>query len=117
VRVALGPLAPGGGGLPHRDRGDAVRAVIQMQHVRVEAERRHEGGVHTANFRVATGRSGKSRSFHPERPGATARRFAETYLALRWRKPKPSERVRVAVNVSNSIGVGYGAAIVAAGVW
>src|SRR5512135_1265255 len=43
VRIALGAVPPGGGSLAHDDRRDAERAVVEMEHVRVETEGIGEG--------------------------------------------------------------------------
>jgi hypothetical protein len=50
VRIAFGTLAPGGGSPAHDDRGDAERAVVQVENVRVEAEGLQHGRVHGADF-------------------------------------------------------------------
>ena len=49
MRVPFGAIAPRGGGPAHGDRGDAERAVVEVQDVGVEAERLEEGRVHKAD--------------------------------------------------------------------
>ena len=49
MRVPFGAIAPPGGGPAHEDRGDAERAVVEVQDVGVEAERLEEGRVHQAD--------------------------------------------------------------------
>ena len=49
VRIALGPLAPGGGSLAHDDRRDAEGTVVEVENVRVEAEGIQQDRIHTAD--------------------------------------------------------------------
>ena len=49
VRIALGAVAPGGGGLAHDDRRDTERAVVEVEDVRVEAERLQQGSIHAGD--------------------------------------------------------------------
>ncbi|MGH3187245.1 MAG: hypothetical protein ACRDOL_08315 [Streptosporangiaceae bacterium] len=49
MRIALGTLAPGGGSPADDDRRDAERAVVEVQNVRVKAERLQQGSIHGAD--------------------------------------------------------------------
>ena len=82
VRVAFGPIAPRGGGPAHGDRGDAERAVVEVQDVGVEAESLKQGRVHSADCVIRAGAPAaagvardrsKFKSFYPERSRATPR--------------------------------------------
>ena len=92
VRVALGPIAPRGGGPPHGDRGDAERAVVEVQDVGVEAERLKEGRVHNVDCVIQAGKPElpespgtvrNSKAFIPNGPGR---------LPAAWLRPRPTWR-------------------------
>jgi hypothetical protein len=49
VRIALGPLAPGGDSPAHDGRRDAEGTMVEVENVRVEAEGVQQDTIHTAD--------------------------------------------------------------------